>query len=148
MNKAWLLAPLLLLSGFVSWIVVTGIQGKREHDAFMEMKQVDLGVLNAPDAQNRRRALQALVKILGPGSRYGVEWKTKKAGQWIDYELSVGPATGHDGLLYCEITNASMKCFAYFHLKEGVLSKVANSPQANVDPLLQLEKLGFHKQPL
>lgn len=146
MKNNWWVAPLFLLSCFIGWIIFYGIQAQREHNAFIEEKGINLGVLNASDAENRMRALRALVDILGPGTRYGVKWKTNKSGKLIDCEFSVGPAVGHDGLLYCEISNKSMQCFAFYHLKPDTLSKIVNNKQSTSDPLKQLEEQGYKKQ--
>lgn len=139
MNKAWWVVLLLPLCCFVGWVISNGMQGKREHDAFHEQKTIDLGVLNASNPQNRRQTLQALVDILGPGVRYAAKWKTKKAGQWVDYELIVLS----NQLSYCEESAKTMDCSTYYFVKVETLRKIASSKPSTVDPLKQLEKLGY-----
>ena len=39
MNRKWLVVPLFLLSCYIGWICFFGIQAKREHDAFSEVKE-------------------------------------------------------------------------------------------------------------
>lgn len=143
MNRNWWIVPLLPLCGFVGWVISNGMQAKRESEAFHEQKTVDLGVLSASDARNRQQALQTLVGILGPGVRYSVKWKTKKSGQWVDYELIV---LSRSGLIYCEISEKAMDCFDFAFVKAEVLQKIANNKQSTVDPFQQLEKQGYKMQ--